>query len=108
MSMFQQREESFENAFARREEFRFRALARRNKLLGLWVAEKLGASGVDARIYVDKLVRAATVKNSGEVVVARVLEDFTAVGVPLSERQIRRRMGELLKQAITEIKTGAS
>ena len=58
MSTFDQREESFEKRFAHDEELQFRAEARRNKLLGLWAAEKLGKTGADAQAYVDKLVAA--------------------------------------------------
>ena len=106
MSMFDQREESFEKAFVTAEEFGFRAEARRNKLLGLWAAEKLGASGAAAKAYVDELVAAAIAKNAGDIVVARVLQDFVAVGVPQSEHQIRRHMDEFLAQAAAEIKAG--
>lgn len=106
MSMFDQRQESFEKAFVPMEECRFRAETRRNKLLGLWAAEKLGASGAAAKAYVDKLVVAATAKCADDVVVTRVLEDFVAVGVQQSEHQIRRHMDEFLAQATAEIKAG--
>ena len=106
MSIFDQREEAFEKAFTYVEEFRFRAEARRNKLLGLWAAEKLGASGAAAKAYVDELVAAATTKNADDAVVARVAKDFIAVGVQQSEHQIRRHMVEFLSQATAEIKAG--
>jgi len=106
MSMFQQREESFEKGFVHVGELRFRARARRNKLLGLWAAEKLGASGAAAKAYVDGLVSAAIAKNADDAVAARILKDFTAVGVQQSEHQIRSRMAEFLTQAIGEIRAG--
>ena len=45
---FDKREEGFEKKFAHDEELRFKASARRNKLLGLWAAEKLGLTGAEA------------------------------------------------------------
>ncbi len=106
MSMFDQREESFEKTFVHEEEFHFRAEARRNKLLGLWATEKLGAAGVAAKSYVDDLVAAVTSPEGDDFVVARVLKDFIAAGVEQSEHQIRRHMNEFLAQAIAEIKAG--
>ena len=56
MTTFDKREQGFENKFAHDEELRFKAEARRNKLLGLWVAEKLGKSGADADAYAREVV----------------------------------------------------
>jgi hypothetical protein len=106
MGMFDQREEAFESAFVQGREFRFRAKARRNKLLGLWAAEKIGASGAAAKAYADELVVTATAKNADEVVVTRVMKDFMSVGVLQSEHEIRRQMDELWERAITEVKAG--
>lgn len=107
MSTFDQREESFEKRFAHDEELKFRAEARRNKLLGLWAAEKLGKTGADADAYADKLVAAEVAADADEKVVAQVLADFTAAGVDQSEHQIRRTMDELFSKAKAEIQTGA-
>ena len=63
-------------------------------------------SGAVAKAYVDELVAAATTKNADDVVVARVVKDFIAVGVQQSEHQIRRHMVEFLAQATAEIKAG--
>ena len=106
MSTFDKREESFEKTFAHDEELHFRAEARRNKLVGLWAAEKLGKAGDAAKAYADELVAAEASANAAEIVVARVLKDFQAAGVDQSEHQIRRTMDELLAQATAEIKAG--
>ena len=45
MTTFDKREETFERKFVLDEELKFKAEARRNKLLGLWVADQLGLSG---------------------------------------------------------------
>jgi hypothetical protein len=106
MSTFDKREDTFEKTFVREEELHFRAEARRNKLLGLWAAEKLGKNAAEAVIYANELVAAETAANAGEVVLARVLKDFAAAGIDQSEHQIRRTMEELLVQATAELKAG--
>ena len=106
MSTFDKREESFEKSFAHEEELHFRAEARRNKMLGLWAAQKLGKSDAEAQAYANELVVAETAANASEVVVQRVLKDFVAKGVDQSEHQIRRTMDEFLAQAVAELKAG--
>lgn len=106
MNMFDQREESFEKIFVHEEELHFLAEARRNKLLGLWVAEKLGESGGAATAYAEGLVVAVTAKKADDIVVTRILNDFMTAGVHQSEHQIRRHMDEFLAQATAEIRAG--
>lgn len=106
MSTFDKREESFEKRFAHDEELQFRAEARRNKLLGLWAAEKLGKSGAEAQSYADALVAAEVTPNADEAVVTKILSDFKSAGVDQSEHQIRRTMDEFLAQAKSEVKSG--
>ena len=106
MSTFDKREETFEKTFVHEEELQFRAEARRNKLLGLWAAEKLGKTPEQARIYANELVAAETAANASQIVLERVLKDFQAAGVDQSEHQVRRRMDELLATATAEIKAG--
>ena len=106
MTTFDKREEGFERKFALDEEMRFRATARRNKLLGQWAAEKLGLSGSEADAYAKSVV-AADFEEAGEDDVFRKLrKDFDAKGVNQSDHQIRRTMTELMEKAITEIKAG--
>ncbi|MCC3246967.1 DUF1476 domain-containing protein [Methylocystis sp. WRRC1] len=106
MSTFDQREDSFEKRFVHDEELQFRAEARRNKLLGLWAAEKIGKSGADAQAYAETLVAAEVSADADERVLAQVKKDFEAAGVDQSEHQIRRTMDEFLAQAKAEIKAG--
>lgn len=107
MSTFDQREESFEKRFAHDEELQFRAEARRNKLVGLWAAEKLGKTGEAAIAYADTLVAQEISADADDRVVAQVKKDFDAAGVAQSEHQIRRTMDEMLARAKAEIKSGA-
>ncbi|HMK90122.1 MAG TPA: DUF1476 domain-containing protein [Methylocystis sp.] len=106
MSTFDKREETFEKSFVHEEEQHFRAEARRNKLLGLWAAEKLGKTAEAATAYAEELVAAEASPNADDLVVARVLKDFAAAGVEQSEHQVRRTLDEFLVQATAEIKAG--
>jgi hypothetical protein len=102
MTTFDKREEGFEKQFAHDEELRFKAHARRNKLVGLWAAEKLGLSGAEAEAYAKQVVIAALEK-SGDVF-DRIRRDFDAKGIAQSDHQIRRTMDELLAKAVADVK----
>jgi hypothetical protein len=105
MSDFSDREKGFERKFALDEELRFKATARRNKLLGLWAAEKLGKSGVDADSYAKDVVASDFAEAGDDDVLRKVKTDFDAAGVAQSEHQIRRTMDELMAQAIEQVKS---
>jgi hypothetical protein len=104
MTTFDKREEGFEKQFARDEELRFKAGARRNKLLGLWAAEKLGLSGAQADAYAKEVVMADFEKAGEQDVFGKIRKDFDAKGVAQSDHQIRRTMDDLMAKAVAEIK----
>lgn len=104
MSEMSDRQKGFENKFAHDEELRFKATARRNKLLGLWVAEKLGKSGAEADAYAREVVAADFEEVGDDDVLRKVKNDLEAGGVVQSEHQIRRTMDELLAEAIEQVK----
>jgi hypothetical protein len=106
MSTFDKREEGFERKFAHDEELRFKANARRNKLLGMWAAEKLGLSGFEAESYAKEVVMADFEEAGDDDVFRKVRKDFDAKSVALSDGQIRDTMNELLAQAAAQIKAG--
>ena len=106
MTTFDQRKDAFENKFALDEELRFKATARRNKLLGLWAAEKLGKSGTDADAYAKSVVVADFEEAGDEDVVRKVKGDFAAGGVTVADDEVRRVMTELLIRAAEEIQAG--
>lgn len=105
MSDFSDREKGFERKFALDEELRFKATARRNRLLGLWAAEKLGKSGADADAYAKEVVAADFEEVGDNDVLRKVKADFDAAGVEQSEHQIRRTMDELMAEAIEQVKS---
>jgi hypothetical protein len=104
MTTFDKREEGFEKKFAHDEELKFKATARRNKLLGLWAAEKLGLTGPDADAYAKAVVAADFEEPGDSDVFGKIRKDFEAKGVVQSDHQIRRTMDELMEQAIAQIK----
>ena len=106
MSTLDKREEGFEKKFALDEEQKFKAEARRNRLLGLWAAEKLGITGDAAAAYAKEVV-ASDFEESGDAdVVRKVLGDFTAKGVAVAEPELRAKMDELMAAAIMQVKAG--
>jgi hypothetical protein len=104
MTNFNKREEGFENQFVHDEELKFKATARRDKLLGLWAAEKLGLAGPAAEAYAKEVVVADIEATGDHDMFGKIRKDFDAKGVNLSDHQIRRTMDELMARAITEIK----
>lgn len=106
MADFTSRREAFESKFAHDEALRFKAIARRNKLLGLWVAEQLGKSGAEAETYADTVVIADFEEPGDDDIIRKVLSDLDAAGVPADEGQVRRVLEGFVDRAIGEIKAG--
>jgi hypothetical protein len=107
MTTFDKREEGFEKQFAHDEELRFKATARRNKLLGLWAAEKMGLKGADADTYAKAVVVADFEEVGDQDVFRKVRADLDAKKVAgVSDQEIRKTMDELLARAVGEIKAG--
>jgi len=106
MTTFDKREEGFEKKFAIDEEQKFKAEARRNRLLGLWAAEKLGVTGDAATAYAKKVVAADFEEAAHAGVLRKILGDLTAKGVAITEAQIRVKMDELMATAVAQVKAG--
>jgi hypothetical protein len=102
---FTDRERDSESGFAHEEELRFRIAARRNKLLGLWAAGKLGLSDDEAEAYAQELVKADFQRHGDEDVFEKIRKDFDAAKVAQSDHQIRRHMSELLIEAKEQIRS---
>jgi hypothetical protein len=106
MTTFDKREEGFEKQFAHDEELKFRATARRNRLLGLWAAEKLGLTGAAVDAYAKEVIAADFEEAGDEDVFRKLRKDFEAKGISQSDHQIRRTMQELMATAVAQIKAG--
>jgi hypothetical protein len=107
MTTFDKREEGFERKFALDEELQFKAGARRNKLLGLWAAEKLGIFGADAEAYAKSVVMADFAEAGDEDVFRKIRDDFNVKSVAQSDQQIRQAMDELMAKAVEQTRAGA-
>jgi hypothetical protein len=101
---FDKREDGFEKKFAHDEELRFKASARRNKLLGMWAAEKMGLSGPPAEAYAKEVVMADFEESGDHDVFKKIRKDLDGKNVTMSDQDIRHAMDELMAQAIAQIK----
>ncbi len=104
MANFDERKDSFEKKFAHDAELRFKAEARRNKLLGQWAAGLMGDSGQKAEDYAKSVVKADFEEAGDEDVFRKIKADLAAAGVEQSDHQIRRHMDEFMAEAIRQIK----
>lgn len=103
MASFEDREKSFEHKYKHDRELEFKVNARRNKLLGLWAAKELGLDGGDAEAYAKAVVMADFEKPGDDDVVQKVVADFAAKGIDMSEHRIRKRMADLMTEARRQI-----
>lgn len=107
MSGFDEREEEFEKRYAMDETLRFKALARRSKLVGLWVAGLLGRSGPEADSYAAGLVAGQVGAADPDAALFKaVAAALSQGGVEMSENRIRRKLAETLAEAAAQIKAG--
>lgn len=105
MSTFDDREDKFEKKFAHDAALKFKAEARRNKLVGLWAAGLLGKEGDAADAYVKEVIKADLEEAGDEDVFRKIRADFDAAGVDQSDHQIRRHMDECLAEAVKQIQS---
>jgi len=107
MTSFEDREKGFERKFAHDEELKFKATARRNRLLGLWAAEQMGVTGEAAQAYAREVIKADLIEPGEEDLFRKIRADFDAKGVTQSDHQIRRKMADLMGQAVGQIESEA-
>ena len=106
MTTFDDRKDAFEKKFAHDEELRFKAMARRNKLFGLWAAERLGKSAADAEAYAKSVVMADFQEAGEDDVLRKVRADLEASGASVGEADLRQVMLDLMERAIQEVQAG--
>src|SRR4051812_21599865 len=97
---FTSRREAFERKFAHDETLRFKAIARRNKLFGLWVAGQLGKSGIEAETYADEVVMADFEEPGVNDIIRKVVSDLDTAGVPADEAQVRGALEGFIDRAV--------
>jgi hypothetical protein len=103
MTTFDERESTFEAKFKHDRELQFRVNNRRNKLLGLWAANLLGVHGADAEAYAKEVVKSDFATPGDHDVLHKVLGDFQAKKVEMSEHRLRKQMDDLMRIAADQI-----
>ncbi|MEM1138993.1 MAG: DUF1476 domain-containing protein [Pseudomonadota bacterium] len=106
MGWFDKRKKGFEEKFAHDAELKFKAEARRNKLLGLWAAELMGKTGDEADAYAQEVIKADFEEPGDDDVLRKVHGDLKAAGLDISEKDVRKKMDELMEEAIRQIEEG--
>lgn len=104
MTTFDDREKGFESKYALDQDQEFKAVARRNKLLGLWAAEKMGLNADRAEEYGRAIVKADFEQPGEEDVYRKITQDLEGAGLTVSEGEIRRKMDELSSVAREQIR----
>jgi hypothetical protein len=107
MTTFNDRERSYEKKFVMDEELKFKAEARRNKLLGQWAAGKLGLSGAAVDDYVKAVRKADLTEKGDEDVFRKLRKDLDDKGVSVPDSELRKVMGDLLAAALQQIESEA-
>jgi hypothetical protein len=102
---FEDRRKGFEGKWAHDADMRFRIVARRNKLLGLWAAGELGKSGTAAEAYAQEVIAADFEEPGEEDVYRKLRRDLDSATV--SDHTIRRKMAELLDTATRQVEKEA-
>ncbi len=106
MSGFDKRREGYESKFAHDQDLKFKATARRNKLLGLWAADKMGITGDAAAEYAKEVVKSDFEEAGDDDVFRKIRKDFDAKSVAISDHQIRREMEDLMTTAVEQVQSG--
>ena len=103
MSGFDRRRDGMESKFALDEEQKFKATMRRNKLVGLWAAEKLGLSGASAEDYAVSVVKSDLREPGDADIIGKIHADFAAAGVAVSDNDIRAALDARMRDAVAQI-----
>ena len=104
MTSFQDREKAFEDKYKHDQDLQFKVEVRRNKLLGLWVADEfLGRSGAEAEAYAKEVVSADFEEPGDADLLRKIFGDLEKQGIELSEHHLRKKMDELTVEAKQQI-----
>jgi len=103
MTTFDERERSFEKKFAMDQELRFRARARRDKLIGEWAAAKLGISGAAVEDYIKAVHKTELTAKGDNEVLEKVLKDFGDKGLTITAAEVRKTMNDFMAQVLAQL-----
>jgi hypothetical protein len=105
VSTFDDREKGFEGKFAHDQELEFKAIARRNRMIGLWAAEKMGLEGEHREDYARAIIRSDFENADSDDVLRKLVQDLTASNTAVRESEIRQKMDEFLAQSREALKS---
>jgi len=103
MGQFEDRQKGQEAKFAFDAEKKFKAEARRNKLVGIWAAELMSLTGDEAKAYAAEVVAADFEEAGDEDVFRKVSSDLKAKGLNIGDDVIRQKMAQLVQTANEQI-----
>jgi hypothetical protein len=103
MTTFDEREKGYEAKFARDQELRFKAEVRRDRALAAWIAAQFGLTGAAADEYAKEVVKSNFQRPGDDDLIEKVLGDFKAKGIPMDERTLKKKLIELMANAVAEI-----
>ncbi|MCL4765933.1 MAG: DUF1476 family protein [Hyphomicrobiaceae bacterium] len=107
MKSFDDREKAFEKKFAHDQELKFKAEARRNRMLGEWAAAKLGITGSAVDDYVKAVRKADLAEKGDDDVFQKIRGDFDAKGVSITDAELRAKMSDFLSEAVKQLEAGS-
>ncbi|HUK11353.1 MAG TPA: DUF1476 domain-containing protein [Stellaceae bacterium] len=99
MSIFDDREKGYEAKFGHDQEVAFKAKVLRNRMLGLWVAEHLGLDAAAAKTYATEMVEGELRHHGDDELIAKVVRDLTAKGVPIDTNRVRNELAHFAAAA---------
>jgi hypothetical protein len=99
MPSFADREKEFEARFKHDQELQFKVTARRNRLLGVWAAQRMGLSGDDVENYAKEIVAAQFEPGGDRHVIDKVAGDLAAKGQSATPAQVRFEFQHFAEQA---------
>lgn len=102
MTAFDEREKDFEFRFKHDQELQFKVKARRNRLLGLWAAERMALTGAGAEAYAREIVD-AEFHGGDRNVVDKVVADLNAKGQSCTTAQVQFELDHLAERAKQQI-----
>jgi hypothetical protein len=106
MTGMQNRQKAFEDKFARDADLKFKAEARRNKLLATWAAEKMGVTGEALDAYIKEVRKSDLAAAGDDDVFQKVKADLAAKGANVADAELRKQMDEFLAEAVRQIESG--
>ena len=101
MNNFNDREKAFEKKFANDQEAEFKISAKRNKLLGTWVASILNLNEEQKKNYITEVIKSDFQEAGDEDVFKKIKKDLE--GKNIQDTVIRQKMSEFLEAAKKEI-----